>query len=673
MKRSDAWTIADVPPEAANPWQCFLMPVQILMEMNFLPAHEICRRDLEHLVIPRAEYSSAAVASLIQSMSICSVSWRWGREKREGLTELTIAEWTPMSSLQFSTLKALTKRSNCDYIWIDWCCVPQLSADTMTFINSSHDIYSHSRHMIFLPRKYKLERRGWPLLRTDDANSAIRAIKESAEQALTSKNYSQCFKRVLAQSDHGLAERIEARANKNGVTSDALQRHIESACDSLKNVFLETDITYSSLEHIGRVWTLGERLARFKPGKNNRVRFEEICDAGELLLYCMVTYWRDAGEHAPAAQERSTVSEADLATAVYLRGVDPTQPGAHERWDDLNRLAQVVPDLKGVPSETAALALICVEWLLHERTGVGDRLGKLAALLLGECIALVASSVTSATLLEEASREWFRKYLHFDAGAVYESSIAHDAILAVYLNCGMQRHNTAEATIAHVRQEVFGQRAAQSQDWLPELELAFLTREALQHENVQSYLRPREKRGIPNRLCAVDFVPMLGQSRETPELTVAAWSRWLASTGLITCWWFTNRDMTVGFTDSGVINVEHLFFDVVENVDGLPIENLFRRAATIIYSIERYDDLHWRLIHITVSRRDGYCGEWQSRWRVERNLSLKQLLEPDIVFNGRVTGNQIVSWNKRCLSNLHDSLEFYWLQCIHNPKVCMVS
>src|SRR5262245_61074276 len=120
-------------------WECFLLPVATLQRFDRLPAHELCRDQLEHVIIPNGRDHPAEVTRELRRGNVCAVSWRWNAERPASATLDSLREWSPMSRLQLNHLKRETAQRGCEYVWIDWCCIPQLTAETMRFINASHD------------------------------------------------------------------------------------------------------------------------------------------------------------------------------------------------------------------------------------------------------------------------------------------------------------------------------------------------------------------------------------------------------------------------------------------------------------------------------------------------------------------------------------------------------
>ena len=73
---------------------------------------------------------------MVQSKSGLSIthphinSRRWGKDKPENL----IPGFTPMTEEQWEELRAILDRARSsagmEWVWIDWCCIPQYSKDS---------------------------------------------------------------------------------------------------------------------------------------------------------------------------------------------------------------------------------------------------------------------------------------------------------------------------------------------------------------------------------------------------------------------------------------------------------------------------------------------------------------------------------------------------------------
>jgi len=473
--------------------------------------------------------------------------------------------------------------------------------------------------------------------------------------------------------DPSRAEVLEARLRAAGATSEELQDQVASALNMLLGLLEGKDLKYPTFDYYGRAWTLAERLTAFKPSRQSPIRLARMHSAGDALLYSMSAFWRNAERHNNSStdQSRLSLTESDLSAAVYMRGVDPNDEGIRELWDDMNHMVQLAPGIIGVASETAALAVICVEWLLHRSSGAGDDAGKLAATLLGECVAFTAIAVTNATLQETADIQWFRKYLYFQAGGIYGSTVTEDLILAVYRSCGLPERETANEAIESCLLEVFGPSAEPVEGEPARPSIDRLCREALRHEYLHTHL---PSTGDAQRnLVSSDFSPMLPATKPDAAIDLLTWHNWLMESGIVTCWWFSSLDETQADSDSLYIDVEQLYCGEVTSMTGLSLDQVFRSAVSVVYKLHRLNDLEWRLVQIKLSRRAGQCGEGLSSFRIGHGLKLESLLGTGIIRDGRVGADLIASWNQRCLASLDDAVHGYWGQCAFTPDIPIVS
>jgi hypothetical protein len=642
---------APLKPSKEMDWDCYLMPVSILQSLNQLPVHESCKALLEHIVVPAAQRTPEAVRAELSSREVCAVSWRWSGLKPASAKRAALDSWSPMSDQQLRRLKEFVAQSQCKYVWIDWTCVPQLSSDTMRFINASYDVYSSAQSVVFLPRLKELRRRGWP--------------------ALSPQTFSELFRKTLR--DVGRVERIEAALRAGGEKTVEFRAQVESALDMLLRLLEGEAVVYPTFDYYARAWTLAERLAAFKPSSESPIRLGEMHNAGDAMLYAMSGFWRDVQSHADAYTNplRPSLTESDIYTAVYLRGVDSSDEDVRELWDDMNHMVQLSPGILGVSSETAALAVICVEWLLHRSIGASDDLGKFTATLLGECVTYTAAAIANATLHEEANVQWFRKYLYFQAGSLYSSTIPQDLILAVYRSCGLPERDTAKEAIQSCLQEVFGDSAESVEQDFAQPGIDKLCREALRHDELHVHI---SSRGDGKRnLSASDFNPLLPPARKTAPIDASQWNTWLMRTGIVTCWWWSKIDQALPVGATEYFDIEQLYCEDLTELVGLSLEDVFRSTASIVYKLHRRSDKAWQLVHISFSRRAGQCGEGLSQFRTSKGLKLENLLGPDIIRNGRAQDELLAAWNQRCLQSLDDDLHYYWGQCAFSQDVLVAS
>ena len=645
------------------------MPVTLLSEYGLVPVHESCRDRLQHIVIRSRDRTSQVVQDELTRHKVCAVSWRWSGLPPKGAKLKQLNNWSPMSEYQLRRLKEVATDSQCEYIWIDWVCVPQLSSDTMKFVNASYEIYSFAQSVAFIPRIKKLKRNGWGKLSQQAAAETIAHVRASVQRILSSGKFTNGFTQILSDEDRvsGAEAQLQARRGTNG----ELERQLESALNMLRRLLEGHDSYYPTFDYYGRAWTLAERLERFSPSADSPFRLGQIHTAGDALLYAMSGFWQNVEKHSRADSERPVLSEADLSFSVYVRGVDPSEEGVRELWDDMNHIVQLAPGILGLASEVAALAVICVEWLLHDQTGVRDVTGRLAATLLGECVAFAAIAITSASLQEEANIEWFRKYLHFQAGSIYGSTVNEDLILAVYRSCGMPERKTAKEAIQACLSLVFDSTAKPDSGnaLLPGIDR--LCREAVSHRELHTHM-PSNGEG-KKALLASDFAPMLKSLKVSSTIRVSEWHDWLARTGIITCWWFSNPDQTEAVGASDHIDVEQLYYGNTASMTQLSMDQLFASTVSVVYKLHRLSDSKWRLVHISFSRRDGKAGEGLSKFRIRHGLKLDRLLTNDITQNGRVKVDLVEAWNQRCLASLDEALHANWDHCVSATNISVVS
>ncbi|MGA9997649.1 MAG: hypothetical protein WBP93_19700 [Pyrinomonadaceae bacterium] len=575
-----------------------------------------------------------------------------------------------MSDLQLRRLKELVGQSQVSHVWVDWACVPQLSGDTMKFINASYDLYSQAQRVVFIPRIKELKRRGWPRLSRRAASAAIAIVRAAAEGVLSSGAFSTGLNKILR--DSGRASRLEVQLQALRGRTDQARGQLESVLDMLLRLLADEDVVYPTFDYYARAWTLAERLAAFKPSREAPVRLGEMQSAGDALLYGMASFWRDVQRHAGAYVRtgRPLWDVSDLSMAVYMRAVDPSEEGVTEMWDDMNHMVQLAPGTLGIASETAALAVICVEWLLHEKTGVSDDLGRLAAAFLGECAAYTSIAVAGTSMQEQADPVWFRKYMHFQAGSVYSSTVTRDLILAVYRSCGLQERETADEAVEFCLREVFGDSVGSSEgDSKPDIDR--LCREAIRHEEMHTHM---SSTGEDERiLSASDFAPMMPPARRAAPIAAADWHEWLTQSGVVVSWWFSQLDQAMPGGPTEYIDVEQLYCEDAAKLTGLSLDGVFRSAVTVVYKLHRLDDRKWRLAHLSFSRQAGRCGEGLSPYRNRQGLTLERLLSRDIIRDGLAQASLISTWNQRLLKSLDEAVHNDWLQCISSTDVLVIS
>lgn len=652
-------------------WECYLLPAQFLQNYDHLPIFENCRSQLEHIVIPREEAATERINHELTARNVCAVSWRWSQPLPSRETFNTLDKWSPLSDLQFERLLEKATQTKSDFLWIDWSCVPQFSEDTMKFINSSYDIYSQSPKIIFLPRLKQLKRREWLTLSGEKANEILAIVETTVANIISTGKFSDVFRSIARDPER--IERLETRLRNSGYEKNALNKQVKSITDMLYLLFTGNMSVYPTFDYYSRAWTLAERLAIFNPSRTAPIKLGDMHSAGDALLYGMSSYWRDVYRHSDAYSDsaRAAVKETDIKLAVYVRGVEYSNEDISETWDDMNQMVQLAPGILGIASETAALAVICAEWLLHKKIGASDNVGRIAASLLGECAAYASLCLESATLLEAADREWFRKYLHFQAGGVYDSTIPKDLILAVYRSCGIEERATEEEAINACLTEAFGDSEVGYQDASDNPSIDKLLREAVRHDELHTYMLSRGN-GADN-LKVSDFSPMISGASQPKEMSIKNWHDWLAKSGLLVSWWFSRLDQAMPVDPEGFIDVEQIYCGDLSKIKGLTLDEILNSCVSVAYKINRLDDWRWQLVQISLSRSAGKSGEGLSPYRVNHNLTFDNLLGPGVIRNGYADLTLMNEWNGRFLNSLDVSIHNHWLQCVSSNDIRIVS
>nr|BAD44753.1 NSG7 protein [Chlamydomonas reinhardtii] len=145
------------------------------------------------------------------------LSWRWGAskpaERQPGFTPMLPAQ---MEELQIA-LRRL-RSAGLQYLWLDWCCVPQYSANSMVEVLRSKIFYARSHAMIIIPSYEALPKDG-----------VVKLLLLKALRQLTSK--------AGASKDMAAAAKVLQTIMNKGVVAGR--------------------------EYFSRVWTLAERVARY--------------------------------------------------------------------------------------------------------------------------------------------------------------------------------------------------------------------------------------------------------------------------------------------------------------------------------------------------------------------------------------------------------------------------
>jgi len=155
----------------------------------------------------------------------CALSWRWAKPKPATFQEAAVS---PMSEYQFWMLRNMltaAAREGLQWVWIDWCCVPQYSYSPMLEIHRSRLYYGRARRMLVLPD-----------FRPLTASPVQRIILHNAATHLVDR-------------DGG-----SRAGGQDAIIAAALEQILASGMIACR-------------EYFGRVWTLAERIARSGRGE----------------------------------------------------------------------------------------------------------------------------------------------------------------------------------------------------------------------------------------------------------------------------------------------------------------------------------------------------------------------------------------------------------------------
>ncbi|KAG2485710.1 hypothetical protein HYH03_015594 [Edaphochlamys debaryana] len=170
--------------------------------------------ELPYSAVPEAQWAQTAV-----------LSWRWGAPKPYPQQP----GFTPMLEPQFAEMCGVLRRmaaEGLEYVWIDWCCVPQYSASPMVEVLRSKVFYARARAMLVVPTFFPLAPEGIP-------------------RPLLSRT-----KQLLSQMQAGAGEQREPLAAAAAALDAVLAKGLMAGC-----------------EYFSRVWTLAERMARYGRGE----------------------------------------------------------------------------------------------------------------------------------------------------------------------------------------------------------------------------------------------------------------------------------------------------------------------------------------------------------------------------------------------------------------------
>jgi hypothetical protein len=155
-------------------------------------------------------------------------SWRWGTpkplEKEQG--------FSPMQRRQFTelTTQLMQDDGGLEYIWIDWCCVPQYSSSPMVEILRSKVFYVRARAMVIVPTYNPIP-----------AGGIVRAL---------------------------LGRTVDCLGGRRGGDNAA---QCGAAAAVIRGILQQDEVAPlpAGREYFSRVWTLMERVARY--GRSERL------------------------------------------------------------------------------------------------------------------------------------------------------------------------------------------------------------------------------------------------------------------------------------------------------------------------------------------------------------------------------------------------------------------
>ncbi|KAG2429662.1 hypothetical protein HYH02_014000 [Chlamydomonas schloesseri] len=162
------------------------------------------------------------------------LSWRWGAPK----PAKAVPGFSPMTPEQWAELKQLlssAQAAGMTYVWIDWSCVPQYSADSIVEVLRSKIYYARARTMLVLPTFGSVPQEG--IMRV-----------------------------LLSQVGWQLQERSKSAAAAAGKQQGDAGASLAGVAGVVLSGILSRN-RIASHEYFRRVWTLAERLARHGRGE----------------------------------------------------------------------------------------------------------------------------------------------------------------------------------------------------------------------------------------------------------------------------------------------------------------------------------------------------------------------------------------------------------------------
>ncbi|KAG2427488.1 hypothetical protein HXX76_012421 [Chlamydomonas incerta] len=398
-----------MPPEIAGPPMRLMRIAAVLGWSSGIMVYEdVDPADCEEL--PYADVSET------QWAATCVLSWRWGAPK-PGQRQ---PGFSPMAPAQFQQLVAVLGRmagAGFQFVWIDWCCVPQYSAPSMVEVLRSKVFYARARAMLVVPTFHPLP-----------AEGIVRPLLARTQQLL---------------ADQAAATAAAAAAAGAGAAQlQAIADNDAAAAAAAVGAILEGG-SMGCREYLHRVWTLAERMARFGRGEplSAWVSLEAWlgmltdavvaaagvangCGGGgggggaqgdsqaALLLYKRIMDARSA-EAAGAAAPQVSGSDADGSAAATTDGSNGSSSSSSQGGALMDALVPLLASAAATGSLLGAGA-----------AGLGERFAGLLRL---------GAAVWRRSRLEEApSESWLRGYLADMQAGTYQAWSDADRIWAVY-------------------------------------------------------------------------------------------------------------------------------------------------------------------------------------------------------------------------------------------------
>ncbi|KAG2495182.1 hypothetical protein HYH03_006788 [Edaphochlamys debaryana] len=233
-----------------------LIKVDAILSWDELPVYEeVSPEDCMDL-----PYTEVAERELWSQTAV--LSWRWGAQKPGSYTP----GFSPMLGPQFSEFKLGLQQLRASsgggiaWVWIDWSCVPQYSAGSMTEVMRSKAFYARARACLVVPTYEPLP-------------------------------------------DGGFAKLLLARARR--FLSEQSSKGSASAAANVLGAMLDKELV-ASRTYFSRVWTLAERIARFG-------REEQLCHWMSLEAWLGML-----------ADAMLSSTEDGTASAMYRKLLGPT-------------------------------------------------------------------------------------------------------------------------------------------------------------------------------------------------------------------------------------------------------------------------------------------------------------------------------------------------------------